>query len=254
MGRFCYCSKIISGKTTLVREHWQKKHVSKDPDIQTAEVNFWHHLKMTGFESWLQESPQGDFMIHCLEGESLQQILKGLREQIAVGNSIALKLQDFYQKALGKDYSSPQVVPQIENLLDISLPTTPSFIKRAFFYPLLHEKEEAHQHFSKEARGEKRMRHESMMRAFGVSRLSTWLQSTSDGKYIVVYTEGHKESYSSSEERLKQGEGSIAWQEIANILRDHTDLGLDELSPDVEWLTKPKMPIQANRSECLTKI
>jgi hypothetical protein len=244
--RFCYCSKILPGQTELVREHWQNKSMSKDATTHEAELHFWQQLKMTGFESWLQQTFRGDFMIHCLEGESVQHIFRGLREQIALGNRVALKLQDFYQKVLGKNYSSPTIVPRCENLLDISLPTTSSYIKRAFFYPLLPHKEEAHHVFRREAMGEKRARHETMMQVFGVSRLSTWLQSTSEGKFIVVYTERHLETPSFSEARLRQGEGSIAWQEIANILMDHTGLALADLSPDVEWLTQPKVCAQAS--------
>ncbi len=209
--------------------------------MQAAEVSFWNHLKMTGFESWLQPTPQGDLMIHCLEGESLQQIFKGLREQIISGNSIALKLRAFYLDALGKDYSNSEGEPHITSLLNISLPTTSSYIKRGFLYPLLPQKEEAHLRFSTEMMGEKKGRHETMMRAFRVSLLSTWLQSTPHGKYIVVYTERHVGTPATSEARLNQGEGSTAWQEIAFELMDHTGLSHSELSPDVEWLTQPQI-------------
>jgi hypothetical protein len=94
MGRFCYCSPILPGKTEAIREHWKDK---TEPEEDGG--SFWRHLKMTGFECWLQ----GDFMIHCLEGESLQQIFKGLREQIALENRMALNLQKFYLNVLGKE-------------------------------------------------------------------------------------------------------------------------------------------------------
>jgi hypothetical protein len=102
----------------------------------------------------------------------------------------------------------------------------------------VNQKEAEHRHFREQAMGEKRGRHETMMRAFGVSRLSTWLQTTSKGKFIVIYTERHINTPLSATDRLKQGEGSNEWREIASDLSNHTGLKVDELSPDVEWLTQ----------------
>jgi hypothetical protein len=69
--------------------------------------------------------------------------------------------------------------------------------------------------------------------------LSTWLQSTPEGKYIVVYSERHVSTPTTPAARLNQAKGSSAWQEISSILCDHTGLKPDELSPDSEWLTQP---------------
>lgn len=239
MGRWCYCSQVLPGKMDDIREHWKGKAAQQAVYSQEDEAEYWERLKMTGFESWLQSTPHGNFIIHCLEGESLSQIFRGLREQITARNPIALKVRNFYFMVLGKDYTLPEVEPRIETLLDISLPTVTDCIKRAFIYPLLPHKEEEHRHFREEAMGEKKRRHEAMMRAFGVSHLSTWLQTTPQGKYIVVYTERHVNTPESSTSRLKQGEGSAEWREIASSLMSHTGLNLDELSPDVEWLTQP---------------
>jgi hypothetical protein len=240
MGRWCYCSKVLSGKTDQIRAHWKNKSTQRDVYNQENEDKFWKHLTMTGFDSWLQSTTNGDFIIHCLEGDSLGQIFKGLREQIAADNPIALNLQNFYLTVLGKDYRLPDVEPHIEGLLDISLSTSTDYIKRAFLYPLLPHKEEEHRHFRQQARGEKRGRHEAMMRTFGVSHLSTWLQATSHGKYIVVYTERHVNTPQSLTSRLKQGHDSAEWREVAAVLSSHTGLRIDELSPDVEWLTQPQ--------------
>lgn len=54
----------------------------------------------------------------------------------------------------------------LETSLDISLPTSSSYIKRAFLYPLSPNKEEQHRHFGQEAMSNKKKRHETMMRAF----------------------------------------------------------------------------------------
>jgi hypothetical protein len=237
MGRFCYISKILPGKSELVRKMWSDRTPNEEPNIH---AEFWNDLGMTGFESWLQPTAQGDFMIHCLEGESLQQIFKGLRGLIAKGNPFALKLQNFYHNVLGKDYALRQSEPHIESMLDISLPSSAKILKRSFFFPLLPYKEEAHRLFRKESMGEKKERHEASMSAFGVSRLSTWLQNTPEGNYIVVYSERHIHTPTTPAARLNQGEGSRAWQEISSILSDHTGLRSDELSPDSEWLTRPK--------------
>lgn len=245
MGRWCYCSKVLPGKTDLIREHWKNKAIQGDLYNQEDEEKFWKHLGMTGFDCWLQATAKGDFIIHCLEGVSLGQIFKGLREQIASGNPIALKLQNFYLTVLGKDYILLKAEPSIEALLDISLPTSTDSIKRAFLYPLLPHKEEEHRHFRQQAMGEKRGRHEAMMRAFGVTRLTSWLQTISNEKCIIVYTERHINTPQNSTSRLKQGQDSPEWQEIACDLSNHTGLKMDELSPDVEWLTQPLACVSA---------
>lgn len=239
MSRWCYCSQVLSGKIDQIREHWKNKTIQRDVYNPEDEDKFWKHLKMTGFDSWLQSTSNGDFMIHYLEGESLKHIFNGLREQILVRNDIALRLQNFYLDVLGKDYSRLEAEPHIETLLNISLPSSADYIKRAFLYPLLPDKEEAHKQFRKEAMGEKREQHEAMMRTFGISHLSSWLQTTSKGKYIIVYTERHINTPLTSTSRLKQGHDSMEWQEIASNLMNHTGLKLEELSPDVEWLTQP---------------
>jgi hypothetical protein len=237
MGRFCYISQILPSKSELVREMWKKRVPNEEPAIHTQ---FWNYLGMTGFEGWLQQTEQGAYLIHCLEGESLQRIFKGLRELIAKGNSFAVKLQNFYQNVLGKNYASLEAEPHIESMLDIALPSSEKIVKRGFFFPLLSHKEEAHRLFRQESMGAKKERHETSMKAFGVSRLSTWLQSTTAGKYIVVYSERHVHTPTTPAARLSQAKGSSAWQEISSILCDHTGLKPDELSPDSEWLTQPK--------------
>lgn len=240
MGRFCYCSKLLPGQSNFARDHWKNKAATTTPEMKAAEMNCWSHLKMTSFESWLQKTPQGDFLIHCLEGESLQQIFKGLREKIASCQGFALRLQHFYQTVLGKNYALPETEPHIEPLLDISLPPlSEGVMKRGFFFPLLPHKEEAHRRFRQEASTSQRGRHEASMRAFGVTRLSTWLHHAPEGKRIVVYTERCLSTPHTSSERLHVGESSPEWQGIAATLMDHTGLSYEGLSPDVEWLTAP---------------
>ncbi len=239
MNRFCYCSKILPGKSNAVRQHWENKHAQRDDKMIQADIEFWNYIQLSGFDSWLQPTPQGDYMIHCLEGESLSTIFERLREQIQDKNSVALKLHKFYLDVLGKDYANPQSEPQIENIFDITLPSpSDGFIKRGFFYPLLNHKEKEHRHFRKEAMGEKKGRHEASMKAFNVSKLTVWLQTVQDKKFLVVYSERAKNTPETSAKRLEMGKNSEAWQEIAATLADHTGLDLSQLSPDVEWLTQ----------------
>ncbi len=216
---------------------WKNRPPNEEPAIR---AEFWNYLGMTGFDSWLQQTLQGDYMVHCLEGESLNKIFKDLRELIAKGNPFAVKLQNFYRNVLGKDYELPESEPHIESMLDIVLPVSEKVIKKCFFFPLLPGKEEEHRLFRKESMGEKKKRHEASMRAFGVSHLSTWLQSSPEGKYIVVYSERNINTPATPAARLNQAKGSSEWQEISSILSDHTGLKPDDLSPDSEWLTEPK--------------
>ena len=231
MTRFCYCTKVLQGKEDAVRSHWADKEKERSKDADDIGEGFWDALGMTGFESWLQGS---EFYIHCLEGKSLDGIFSGLREQIQAGHPCALKLQAFYQDALGKDYSNPAVQPSIELLLDISVPkATSNFIKKGYAYPLLPDQEENHRKFCQESMGNQRKRHETFMRVFGVSRLTTWIQQG----YIVVYSE-RQDLPGVSMDRLKKGEDCQEWNEVAEALITHTGLSYEELSPNVEWLTR----------------
>lgn len=205
MGRWCFCSPVSPGKADLIRNQWKEK-VSPPQDV------------MTGFEIWLQPTSHGDFIIHCVEGESLAQIIELLRGQ----------------------YYLPEVEPHIERLLNISLPTNSKSVKRSFLYPLLPGKEEQYRRFTARAMGEKKGLHETMMRAFGVSQLTIWVQTTPNGCYIIVYSERHINTPTTPQSRLEQGKGSDAWHEIATSLITYTGLTLHELSPDVEWLTEPE--------------
>lgn len=231
MNRYCYRSQLLPGKVQAVRDHWKKK--VKTPERLKQEIAFWQALKMTGFNSWLQKTPEGDFLIHCLEGESLSQIFKGLREMIAAGDPVALGLQQFYLDVLGKDYSMPSAEPNIELLMDLSVPNSAAnIVKRGFFFPLLSHKEQEHRLFRQQTRNAPQ-RHKASMEAFGVSRLSCWLQNTPQGKVLVMYSEAEE-----NPALTKRGKDSKAWQEIAEILKDHTGLTQEQLTPDVEWLTR----------------
>lgn len=239
MNRYCYCSHVLSGKEEVVRSHWKNKKQTMQADDQEAEIQFWHRLRMGGFESWLQLTDHGHFMVHCLEGESLKWIFEGLREQIANENRVAMRIYNFYKEALGKDYRASDIEPKIEQLMDLTLGERPSqVIKRGYMLPLLPYKEEAHRQFRSESMGVKRTRHEASMRAFGVHRLTVWLQQTSGGKYIVVYSEKREESPEVMAEKSRQAKQSPAWQEISAILMDHTGLSLEAITPEIEWLTK----------------
>lgn len=227
MARFCYCSEVLPGKAEAIVAHWDKK--KKEDDRA-----FWQNMKMRGFECFLQ----GNVLVHCLEGDDLSLIFKGLRDSIASGVPTAIGLQSFYKEVLGKDYAKPEIEPKIECLLDISLPRPDAYIKRAFVFPLLPEKEATHRAFRKEAMGAKKGRHEASMKAFGVYRMTSWIQHGPGKKYIVVYTEREQNTPDNPVDRLAKGKNSQDWQEIAQELVDHSGLSFDELSPQVLWLTK----------------
>lgn len=234
MGLFCYCSKILEGKSDAVRVHWANK-LALGQQATAADLEFWKYLQMTGFESWIQ--PKENFMIHCLEGISLEGIFSKLREKISAGNSIAVQLHAFYLDVLGKDYKDPKIQPNIECLLDIAIPATSTkIIKKGFVYPLLAHKEQEHRTFRKESMSTMRERHEAFMRAFGVSRLMSWLQSTPDSKYIVYYSE-REAPPERTEERLARGKNSKEWLSISKALIEQTGLEYENLGPEVEWLT-----------------
>jgi hypothetical protein len=242
MTRYCYCSKVLPGKEDTVRNHWKNKGDSWHEDEDSAGNRLWSATKQTDFQSWLQLTDYGNFYLHYLDAASFQGIFQGLREQIVAGNECALSVHSFYKEAFGKDYLDPSTEPRIECLLDISLPTvdSPNLLRRAFCWPLLDDKEEAHRHFREECRGVKRVRHEASMSAFGVSQLSSWLQTTAEGKFIITYSESlEPEKYYNQKAVL--GIDSPEYQEISAILREHTGLSSEQLLPGIEWLTQPNL-------------
>lgn len=234
MARYCYTSKVLTGKSDFIRAHWANKPKNASPE----EIDFWKALGMTGFDCWLQKTEQGDFLIHCLEGSSKEEIFKRLRAAIQQGHPMALKLQAFYKDVLGKDYALESIEPEIECLLDVETSQErANMVKKGFIFPLLAHKEEAHRKSRREAMGAKKSRHIASLKAFDVYQLTSWLQTTAQGKYIVVYSE-RKEFSGTKEERLRRGATSSEWQEISSELMDQTGLAFNDLSPDVEWLSR----------------
>jgi hypothetical protein len=173
MKRFCYCSKVLPGCSDAVRAHWKNKPASREIDLQ--EEAFWDHLKMTGFDSWLQKRADGDWIVHCLEGQALELIFKGLREKIAAQNPVACSLQKFYKDVLGKEYASVEAEPQLELLFDLGF-DSPQGMKQAFFFSI-------DTTFQKPGPLEIKI----CMEQYDLFHLSSWLQTTADQKYCIVY-------------------------------------------------------------------
>lgn len=227
MARFCYCSQVLPGKEEEIRAHWRDKVI--DPPAEEA---LWDATGMTDFHSWLQPQREGYCFLHYLEAESFGKIFRGLREQIAAGNSCALKLQSYYRDVLGKDYADSQTEPEVELLLDLSRPASSSdVLRRARCWPLLAHKEEEHRQFRKENMGSKRSIHEALMDAFGLTQLSSWIQTTPAGKWIILYVEGGE--FPEPEAIPKTAD----YEHICSTLEDHTGLNREELFPKLEWLT-----------------
>lgn len=233
MGRFCYRSKILPGKKERVRQHWREKD-----EAEGDEELFWQALTMTGFASYLQSTAAGDFMIHCLEGESLPRIFAGLRDQIRKKNPIALNLQKFYLEVLGKDYALEASEPKIECLSDRALhETADNTMRRVFFLPLRPEKLDAHRAFRQDAQGKNSKKHDALMDAFGTLRHIVFLQHDETGPVLIIDSDRKVNSARDAKERLALGDKAAAeWQEVAAIMMDHTGLSYNELSPDVECL------------------
>lgn len=170
---------------------------------------------MTGFEAWLQ----GDRLIHCLEGASLKGIFRGLREQIAKGDPIALRIHAFYQEVIGKDYRDPATEPKIECLVDTARPGGKVVEKRGRCFSLRPEKEEAAREFNRT----------DWLHLFGITRYTKWLQQTPEGPMLVIYTEHDRPTSKVPESPL--------WEEVAEVFSDHTGLARNELVPSLERLT-----------------
>lgn len=206
MNRFCYCSRVLPGKEDLLRKYWSRKE---------DDEHFWDALQMTGFAAWLQ----GDRLIHCLEGASLEGIFSGLREQIPKKDPVALRFHAFYLEVLGKDYSDPSAQPQIECLMDVERPGGEVVEKRGRCFPLRPEKEQAVREFKRT----------DWLHLFSITRYTKWLQQTPEGPILITYTEHDGP-------RPKAPESPL-WKEVAEAFSDATGLSAKELVPQVERLT-----------------
>lgn len=230
--RICYCSTPFPEKIDALRAYFASKAVQNHPAVSNSAFEFWNALQMVGFDCWLQ--PRNNLLLHCLEGKSLRKVFEKLREQINCGNNFAIQLHSFCLDIFGEDYKDPLAEPQIECLLDITLPRTGAkIVKKCFAYPLLPHKEEEHRAFRRESMSKMKSRHEASMKAFGVAHLSSWLQNRSSGKFIICYSEHQTDP----EQKLKLGNSSPEWMEIAKILMDQTGLNIEELTPEIEKLT-----------------
>ncbi len=229
MERFCYCSKVLPQKSDHIKNRNALRKSRQEEENALRKI-----VGLTRFSSWLQKTAEGDFMIHCLEGASLESMFTRLREQIQLGNPNALGLHAFYLDVLGKDYSLYSAEPQVECLLDMKLPLERKPITaKGFIYPLLPHMEEEHRKFRQESNGEKRGEHVAYLAELGVRRLTSWLQTTPHGKYIVTYTEKEFRE----KDLCKEGHNSPEWQQIYDCIQEQTGLSKEALTPDLEQLS-----------------
>lgn len=234
MSRFLYVSPVVPGKTKEVRYHYQKEENEEERDA------FWKQLGMTDFDCWLQHHHGLDYLVHCLEGESLERIFRGLRNEIARGNPIAKKLHAYYLNVLGKDYSSPKVIPDIELVFDMEFPIEEGkeCYQRGFMFPLLPDQVHAHkEHCQLMMDGERSVIQDSCT-TFGLARMTKWIQRTLVCYYIVVYQET---TFHPAETPKRDGlmTASNSYQTISKSLMSHTGLSYENLSPNMEWLKSP---------------
>lgn len=248
MTYLCYCNRVLPGKEAHIEEHWKKKNAlwhERDPAPAKELAKATGH---TAFHGWLQRTPQGSFYLHYLEAPCFDHAFKGLREQILAGNPLAQHLHTFYKEVLGRDYLDPQTEPQVELLLELSLPSPTAFTKRkASCWPIQKDQEQAHRDFRKQCRTDKRRQHESIMSALGITRLSSWIQTTPEGLFMVNYSE-HLPQHEELLKKAKQSELSKEHEEIASSLDRHTGLSGEQRFPDVNWLTQPQpTPLESSK-------
>jgi hypothetical protein len=231
--RHVYVSTVLPGMSCTIRER-HRREKEQGAALEPAKAEFFRILGVTGWNCWLQHLPQGDFHVHCLEGEALPQILSRLRRLISEDHPLALELHDYYKKVLGKDYGDRRSEPQAELLVDLTIDESgPIECVAGYCLPLLSGKTAAHRRATLELDLEAIM---GALRPLGYGRFTKWLQRTPAGDFLTYYTEL---TIPFGRQRALMGEAAHCPKlsvGLANLKRD-TGIEIENLHPDLEFLT-----------------
>ncbi len=247
MPRYVYASQILPGKADLVTQVYRQKR--EHPELVQEGDGFRQAIGLTGWDSWIHHSHRGDFFIHGLECNDLEELFTNLQQQIHEGHPRALWLKDFYLDILGKDYSHPSATPEVEPVLNLDIPGELNqqrpIVSRGFVYPLLPTKVNEHREFCRQCAGEHRMRVQDSCQQFGIVKHQKYIQKTPHQDYVVIYQE--KVAWTPEEEKQvsEKAEQNPSWRWVSDVLRKHTGLKQEQLNPRVEPLCRTT-PQQVN--------
>ena len=245
MPRYVYASPIVLGKTDWIKQVCQERTAREyESASERQKREFWQFLGIDKWTAWLQHTDQGDYFIHCIEGDSSDRISAGLRKKIEEQHPVGLWIRDFYLEGLGKDYQDPSAQPQLEQILDLDvdceITKNSEIVSRGFCFPLLPGKTAAHVEFCRACMEEKRELFESSLRSFGIRKISKYLQRAERQDYVVYYQE--LDVTRSREFQLQRPHETFApfcW--VSEMLTDHTGMDYDARCPRLEFLISASM-------------
>lgn len=116
MAYFSYISPILPGKTNSLLSHFQQSMKLKQEDPIEEEIgdDFFKLVGLKSWRFWISSFEGKDYFIHCLEGDSLTDILLRLQYFITLKVPFAVKLHKIYLSYLGKDYLINSNLPEIK--------------------------------------------------------------------------------------------------------------------------------------------
>ncbi len=129
MAFFTYASPILPSKTSSLINYFQEslKMKQEDPSKEEISQDFHRLIGLKSWRAWVSSFKGKDYLIHCLEGEGLTNIILRLQYFIILKVPAATELYNVYRNCLGEDYIIKDHFPVVE--LKMSLAPNISSIK-----------------------------------------------------------------------------------------------------------------------------
>lgn len=190
MPRYVYASPILPGKSETVRKVYEEQRKRLlDEEFQRETQQFWNFIGLSGWNCWMQTLEGKHYFIHALESDSLSRVFDSLVHLVRSRHPRALWLRQFYLEVLGKDYGLASSEPDIKQVLDVEFEGPENRVPRAFVYPLLSDRVEAHQEYCRACGSDQfEMLKESCL-GFGVYHMTKYIQVRGNDTFVVIYQE-----------------------------------------------------------------
>ena len=92
-----------------MRAHWKKKEGNKNAEAQADEISFWNHLKMTGFESWLQHSIEEEEMTNIVVKDAVI-FITGASRKRGIGRAL---VEEAVKRGAKRVYATARNISQL---------------------------------------------------------------------------------------------------------------------------------------------
>ncbi len=122
MAFFTYVSPILPSKTNSLLSYFLEKEKMKQEDPAQEEVSkdFYNLIGLKSWRGWISSINNQDYLIHCLEGDDLTNILLRFQYFIILGMPIAKEIYNIFRSHLNRDLVLKNHLPIIEHKLTLT--------------------------------------------------------------------------------------------------------------------------------------